>query len=365
MSATVERAKAALVEAQSIVDGAKAAGRPMTAAERRQAEELLAEANRLKDHEQLVRRIDEMNGALTPPSSTKSLAAAVAAERFHPVENPRVRVPASTLGLKAITLTGGAAAWDVFAAQPLELGYDDRFLASALKQRTVEFGTTAVQAVQETARTFAPAANMIRAVDAITAKPETATTMAVLNVPLNQVAHVLSDIPAVAFVGDGIREILESDMRLGVRDALDQLCFAALTAAGLPNNNFAAEPLLEKIRKAVSIVAAAGYAPDTLAVSPANMETLDLTKDTTNAYQFATTTPGSSAPLWGLRAVVSKRVTDTLVFDSTQFATLYSTGVEIAADTSTGFKTNTVVLRGEVYAACVRERASAGLRIGA
>jgi hypothetical protein len=257
--------------------------------------------------------------------------------------------------LKAITLTGGAAAWDVFAAQPLELGYDDRFLASALKQRTVEFGTTAVQAVQETARTFAPAANMIRAVDAITAKPETATTMAVLNVPLNQVAHVLSDIPAVAFVGDGIREILESDMRLGVRDALDQLCFAALTAAGLPNNNFAAEPLLEKIRKAVSIVAAAGYAPDTLAVSPANMETLDLTKDTTNAYQFATTTPGSSAPLWGLRAVVSKRVTDTLVFDSTQFATLYSTGVEIAADTSTGFKTNTVVLRGEVYAACVRD----------
>lgn len=63
--------------------------------------------------------------------------------------------------------------------------------------------------------------------------------------------------------------------------------------------------------------------------------------------------------------MVSKRVTDTLVFDSRALATLYTTGVEIAADTSTGFKTNTVVLRGEVYAACVRERASAGLRIGA
>jgi len=36
----------------------------------------------------------------------------------------------------------------------------------------------------------------------------------------------------------------------------------------------------------------------------------------------------------------------------------------VAADTSVGFKTNTVVLRGEVYAACVLERASAGLRIG-
>jgi hypothetical protein len=145
---------------------------------------------------------------------------------------------------------------------------------------------------------------------------------------------------------------------------LDQLCFAALTAAGLPNNNFATEPLLEKVRKATTVVAAAGYNPDTLAVSPANMEVLDLTKSTDGIYQFPTATPGSSAPLWGLRAVVSKRVTDTLVFDSRAFATLYLTGLEVAADTSVGFKTNTVVLRGEVYAACVRERASAGLRIG-
>ena len=50
---------------------------------------------------------------------------------------------------------------------------------------------------------------------------------------------------------------------------------------------------------------------------------------------------------------------------SRAFATVYLTGLEVAADTSVGFKTNTVVLRGELYAACVRERASAGLRIGA
>ena len=130
----------------------------------------------------------------------------------------------------------------------------------------------------------------------------------------------------MAFADDGARGILESDMQLGERDALDQLCFAALTAAGLPNNNFATEPLLEKVRKAISVVAAAGYAPDTLAVSPANMEVLDLTKSTDGIYQFPTSTPGSRAPLWGLRAVVSKRATDTLVFDSRAFATLYLTG---------------------------------------
>jgi hypothetical protein len=102
--------------------------------------------------------------------------------------------------------------------------------------------------------------------------------MAVVSVALNQVAHILSDVPLVAFAANGILGILESDMRLGVRDALDQLCFAALTAAGLPNNNFATEPLLEKVRKATTVVAAAGYNPDTLAVSPANMEALDLYK---------------------------------------------------------------------------------------
>ena len=102
--------------------------------------------------------------------------------------------------------------------------------------------------------------------------------MAVVSVALNQIAHILSDVPLVAFAANGILGILESDMRLGVRDALDPLCFAALTAAGLPNNNFATEPLLEKVRKATTVVAASGYNPDTLAVSPANMEALDLYK---------------------------------------------------------------------------------------
>jgi hypothetical protein len=132
------------------------------------------------------------------------------------------------------------------------------------------------------------------------------------------------------------------------------------------HNNFAAEPLLEKVRNATTDVTAAGNNPDTLAVSPANMETLDLYKSTDGTYQFPTSTPvGSSAPLWSLRAVVSKRVTDTIVFDSWAFATVYTAGLEVAADTSVRFKTNTVVLRSELYAACVRERASAGLRIGA
>ena len=30
----------------------------------------------------------------------------------------------------------------MFTGEPIDLGYDGRFLANALKQRTVEFGTT-------------------------------------------------------------------------------------------------------------------------------------------------------------------------------------------------------------------------------
>jgi hypothetical protein len=147
--------------------------------------------------------------------------------------------------------------------------------------------------------------------------------MAVTSVAPNQVAHVLSDVPLVAFADDGARGILESDMRLGVRDALDQLCFAALTAAGLPNNNFATEPLLEKVRKAISVVAAAGYARDTLAVSPANMETPGPHQVHRRHLPVPDHHPRLQRPAVGLRAVVSKRVTDTLVFDSRGFATLY------------------------------------------
>jgi hypothetical protein len=68
-SPSIARAKAALAEGRSIIDGAK--GRPMTASERRQVEQLIAEANHLGDRERLTRQIDELNGGLTPPAATK------------------------------------------------------------------------------------------------------------------------------------------------------------------------------------------------------------------------------------------------------------------------------------------------------
>jgi hypothetical protein len=73
---------------------------------------------------------------------------------------------------------------------------------------------------------------MIRAIDAVTAKPETTETLTVQVTPLKQIASVVSDIPNVFIENEQVGSIIENDLKLALTDALDDLLKQAVAASG-------------------------------------------------------------------------------------------------------------------------------------
>lgn len=77
------------------------------------------------------------------------------------------------------------------------LGYDQRYGHQALPSVGVDSGVTSVSLLTQTARTLAAPNVVVRAIDAVAAKPETTETLTVSTVSLKQLASVVSDIPNV------------------------------------------------------------------------------------------------------------------------------------------------------------------------
>ena len=117
------------------------------------------------------------------------------------------------------------------------------------------------------------AANVVRAIDAVTAKPEVAITITVANLPLKQVAAVESGVPNVYLEQDTIESIIGTDLRLAINEGLDKLVLDAIAASGFQAPG--TDNILVSIRKAMTTIYAAGYNPDTLILTPANAEAID------------------------------------------------------------------------------------------
>jgi hypothetical protein len=125
--------------------------------------------------------------------------------------------------------------------------------------------------------------------------------------------------------------------------------------------------LVASVRKAMTTLLGAGYAPDTLVLTPAASETLDLLVSGiaggTADYVFQ---PGQPAPgIWGLRRVILKVVAAPVVLDSSAYAKLYVSPARLARFEENDGKTNTSLVRLELHAACGVERQNAAIRIAA
>ena len=86
--------------------------------------------------------------------------------------------------------------------------------------------------LRQTARSLATPANMQRAIDAITAKPETSSVIEVGATALKQVATVQKGIPNVYLESGVVNSIIETDLRLAINGGLDKLVLDALATAG-------------------------------------------------------------------------------------------------------------------------------------
>jgi HK97 family phage prohead protease len=274
-------------------------------------------------------------------------------------------IPWSVYEDRAVTWTPSINLLNQVDREGVPLGFDQRYVWTTLPRIGVDSGVTSVLVLQQTARSLATAANVVRAIDATSNKPETGSTINLITVPLSQVANVQSGIPNVVLEQDGINTIIENDLTLAVNEGLDKIVNDTLGASGFQPPG--SDNLVASVRKAMTTLLGAGYAPDTLVLTPAAAEGLDLLTSGisggTADYVFQ---PGQPAPgIWGLRRVISKVVAAPVVLDSSAYGKLYASPARLAKFEENSGKSNTSLVRLELHAACGVERQAAAVRIAA
>lgn len=246
------------------------------------------------------------------------------------------------------------------------LGFDTRYAWPAFPRVGVTAGTTSVAVVQQTARSLATAANVIRAIDATSTKPESGSTLNIVTVPLKQVASIQTNVPNVYLEQATVNTVIEQDLRLAINEGLDKLVLDAIAGAGFQAPG--TDQLIVSIRKCITTLRNAGYSPDVLLLTPAADEALDvLTSGIAGGVADFVFAAGQFSPgtIFGLARRVSKTVPAPVVADSSALGRLYASPVSLAKFEANNGTTNTSNVRLELNAAFGVERIAAAVRIAA
>jgi hypothetical protein len=275
---------------------------------------------------------------------------------FNPVSKHRVRVPAeAALYVGAVNDFSGISTFGPRRLTPSVLGADQRFVYPALRQAPLSPTDTSVDYLKQTARTLADPADMVRAIDATTDKPETTLGVQIAAVTPSQVAHAVVGVPNIVNRQRVFADLIEGDLRLGLSEALDSMVVDAIAAASVPAGA-SGTGVAAGVRKAITAVLAAGYTPDTIALDPDTDEALDLALLSLNNSTGV-------GPLFGLQRRVGKSVATPFVFDSQRFGTLAASPVEFAAFEENAGRTNSMTFRAELNAAVIVDRAAAAATV--
>jgi hypothetical protein len=267
---------------------------------------------------------------------------------------------------RAVTWTGSVDNINRAPATAGPFGYDQRWVWPAFQRVAVDSGATSVEVFTQTARTLATAANVVRAIDAVTAKPESASTLTVVATSLKQLASIYTNVPNIQLEQQAFNTVIEQDLTLAINDGLDKLVLDYIATAGFQAPG--TDQLLVSIRKAMTTIMGAGYNPDTLLLTPANAETLDTLvsgiASGVNDYVFP---PASMAPgtIFGLNKRISKTVPAAAVVDSKALGKLYTSPVTLARFEADAGTTNRGNVRMELNAVFGGERTAAAVRIAA
>jgi hypothetical protein len=245
------------------------------------------------------------------------------------------------------------------------LGADRRYFYPSLPQVPVENDVTSVSVLRQASRTLPTATSVVRAIDAVTAKPQVDSGLETFTQALSQVAAISTNTPRVIYNSDAAAAAVEQDLRLAVSSGLDKLAIDAAAASPFtaPGTN-----LLIGIRSALTDLWAAGYNPDTIAMRPADSQAIDLLvsgiSGGTADFVFGA---GSFAPgqLFGLNVRVVKDAASPYVFDSGAWARLYTSPVSLQTFEADAGTTNRINVRLECHGTVAVERAAALRRIAA
>jgi hypothetical protein len=266
------------------------------------------------------------------------------------------------------TLTVSGSVDDVNQAERTSApyGFDQRYAFPAFQQVPVGRDTTSVHVLQQVARDLADAADVIRDIDATSAKPETSSTVDDVVVPLQQVASIQSNVPNIHLEQPAFRTVIEQDLRHALDGALDALVLDAIADSGFQPPG--SDPLLVSIRKCITTIQGNGYSPDVVVLTPANAEALDTLVSGiaggSNDFVFA---PAQLAPrsIFGLQVRISKSIPAAAVADSRALGKLYVSPISLERFEQDAGATNRSTVRLEGRAAFGTERQAAAARIAA
>jgi hypothetical protein len=200
----------------------------------------------------------------------------------------------------------------------------------------------------------------------VTAKPETGSTLTIVTTALKQVATIQTNVPNVYLEQPAFNTTIETDLRLAINDGLDKLVLDFIATSGFQAPS--TDPLLVSVRKAMTTLFAAGYNPDTLLLTPANAEALDLAvSGITGGTQDFVFTPAQFAPgtIFGMQRRISKTIPAAAVVDSEALGKYYTSPVSLARFEADAGTTNRSNVRLELNAVFGGERAAAAVRIAA
>jgi HK97 family phage prohead protease len=262
---------------------------------------------------------------------------------------------------RSFTWSAGTVLTDLnpLRTEGVGFGYDRRWLYPVLPTTAVSDATTAVQYLRQSARTLAGTA-VLRPLDSVTTKPETSSTVEYKTQQLEQVATISKDVPRIMSNQPMFQSVIEQDLRLSINDGLDEAVRRGLVLAGTIVKG--TDDILEVTRKAMTLVQAEGYNPNTLAIDPAGAQALDLLR-TPGTEKFYIWPPGTTAPgPFGLSIRVWKAA-GTAVLDSDAYGRLYVAPVELRAFEQDAGQTNRQTVRMETAAAYTAERLPAARRI--
>jgi hypothetical protein len=218
-----------------------------------------------------------------------------------------------------------------------------------------------VQVLRQASRTLPAGTAIVRPIDSVTAKPEVATATELVSQQLSQVAAIESNIPNIVIEQNQFASMVEVDLRLSLSEGYDRLVLSGISTAGTAAA--VTGDVLEKTRKAMTVVQDQGYRPDTLVVDPAGAQNLDLLRSS-GTEAFYLWGPGQGAPggPFGLQLRVAKNG-GTAVVDSQAFGRLYSSPLQLQRFEADSGTTNRSNIRLEGNATFAVERVTAGLRI--
>jgi uncharacterized protein len=305
----------------------------------------------------------EQRGSLRAEERVEGAGSRGLADEFRARGWPQERGEVTFDEFRAASLAAGSSLDDLAPSRQtgVGLGADERTVYGAFPRVAVGSSTTSVDVVRQSGRTLADAEDVVRDLAEVSPKPETDSEVEIAAEALKQVASVSSGIPNVYLESQAVASVIENDLRLAINEGLDSLVLAELADAdSIP----AGDPVIIGVRKAITLVRAAGYSPSLLIVDPQTDEELDTEVAEPDTLHFLWGPGQGAGSIFGLRRVVSKSVQVPVVCDAAAVGRLYASPVSLQRFEMDSGASNRSLIRMEMSALFGVERLAAAVQVG-